>query len=102
VFAGRRDGVVNVGGQKVFPEEVEAVLNQHPSVRMSRVSARRNAITGAVVSAEIVPVAAAVGLVAELGRFCADRLPRHKVPVSITIVPSLEIAPSGKLVRRHA
>lgn len=102
VFAGRRDGVVNVGGQKVFPEEVEAVLNQHPSVRMSRVSARRNAITGAVVSAEIVPVAAAMGLVAELGRFCADRLPRHKVPVSITIVPSLEIAPSGKLVRRHA
>jgi acyl-CoA synthetase (AMP-forming)/AMP-acid ligase II len=107
VFAGRRDGIVNVGGQKVFPEEVEAVINQHPAVRMSRVSARRNAITGAVVSAEIVqrdggaPVAP-IGLPEDVIRFCRERLPAHKVPVSIRLVPSLEVAPSGKLVRLRA
>ena len=32
---GRRDGAINVGGLKVHPEEVEAVLNRHPQVRLS-------------------------------------------------------------------
>ena len=30
-FAGRREGIINVGGQKVHPEEVEAVINRHPA-----------------------------------------------------------------------
>ena len=41
-FVGRRDGIINVGGLKVHPEEVEAVINRHPSVQMSLVKARRN------------------------------------------------------------
>ena len=49
-----RGGVINVGGLKVHPEEVEAVINAHPWVRMSLVKARRNPITGAVVTAEVV------------------------------------------------
>jgi acyl-coenzyme A synthetase/AMP-(fatty) acid ligase len=52
-FMGRRGGVINVGGLKVHPEEVEAVLNAHPWVRMSLVKARRNPITGAVVTADV-------------------------------------------------
>ena len=36
-FLGRRGGVINVGGAKVNPEEVEAVINRHPAVLMSRV-----------------------------------------------------------------
>ena len=51
---GRRGGVINVGGLKVHPEEVEAVINAHPWVRMSLVKARRNPITGAVVTADVV------------------------------------------------
>ncbi|HEX3995305.1 MAG TPA: AMP-binding protein, partial [Acetobacteraceae bacterium] len=46
-FAGRREGVINVGGAKVHPETVEAVINRHPAVSMSRVSARKSPITGA-------------------------------------------------------
>src|SRR5579875_456767 len=53
-FVGRRGGVVNVGGLKVHPEEVEAVINDHPWVRMSLVRPRRNPITGAVVAADVV------------------------------------------------
>ncbi|HUB94704.1 MAG TPA: AMP-binding protein, partial [Stellaceae bacterium] len=41
-FVGRRDGIINVGGFKVLPEEVEAVLNAHPGVEMSLVKARRS------------------------------------------------------------
>ena len=53
-FVGRRGGVINVGGLKVHPEEVEAVINRHPGVRMSLVKARKNPITGAIVVADIV------------------------------------------------
>ena len=53
-FVGRRDGIINVGGLKVHPEEVEAVINRHPRVQMSLVKARKNPITGAVVVADVV------------------------------------------------
>src|SRR6202034_3433430 len=53
-FMGRGGGVINVGGLKVYPEEVESVLNADPRVRMSLVRARRNPITGAVVVADVV------------------------------------------------
>ena len=53
-FRGRSGGIINVGGLKVYPEEVEAVLNADPRVRMSLVRARRNPITGAVVVADVV------------------------------------------------
>ncbi|HEX4211169.1 MAG TPA: AMP-binding protein, partial [Candidatus Binataceae bacterium] len=66
-FAGRRDGVINVGGAKVHPEEVEAVLNRHPQVQMSLVRARKNPITGAIVVADIVLKGGATsGTVAEI------------------------------------
>ena len=43
-----------MGGLKVHPEEVEAVINRHPQVRMSLVRTRKNPITGALVVADIV------------------------------------------------
>jgi len=53
-FVGRRGGIINIGGLKVHPEEVEAAINRHPSVRMSLVKARRRPITGAIVVADVV------------------------------------------------
>jgi acyl-coenzyme A synthetase/AMP-(fatty) acid ligase len=110
-FMGRRGGVINVGGQKVHPEEVEAVINAHPWVRMSLVRARRNAITGAIVTAEVVLAEeggargarpAAEVLTRELTERCRQGLAAHKVPALIRIVPALEVSPSGKLVRPNA
>jgi len=53
-FVGRRDGTVNVGGLKVHPEEVEAVLNRHPQVSVSLVRTKKSRITGALVVADVV------------------------------------------------
>ena len=39
-FVGRRGGIINIGGLKVHPEEIEAVINRHPDVRMSRAKSR--------------------------------------------------------------
>jgi acyl-coenzyme A synthetase/AMP-(fatty) acid ligase len=106
-FAGRRDGMINVGGAKVHPEEVEAVLNRHPQVRMALVKARKNPFTGAVVVADVVLNSAASGghddatatLKRELIAACREVLAEYKVPAAIHFVPSLNVTDSGKLAR---
>ena len=107
-FVGRTDGVVNVGGLKVHPEEVEAVINCHPSVRMSRVKAQKNPITGAVVIADVVArtvpgeadvVARTELLKSEILDSCRRALPPYKVPATIRFVPAIEVTAAGKLAR---
>src|SRR5262249_49701970 len=105
LFMGRRNGVINVGGLKVHPEEVEAVISRHPQVRMSLVHARRNPITGALVVADVV-LREQTDRTGEVEReilgLCRADLSRHKVPATIRVVPALAVAATGKLARRHA
>ncbi len=106
-FRGRKGGVINVGGLKVYPEEVEGVINTDPRVRMSRVHAKRNAIMGALVVAEVVLERAPGTLETErirteLLEACRRVLPAHKVPARLSFVPSLELTAAGKLVRPGA
>ena len=53
VLDGRTSSVINVAGLKVFPEEVAAVLDQHPAVLRSRVTTRPHPQTGEVVHADV-------------------------------------------------
>lgn len=102
-FTGRRDGIINVGGYKVHPEEVEAVINRHPVVAMSLVKAKKNPITGSLVIADVVLRNTPVSCVErqqEILQFCRAELAPHKVPTAINIVPMLNIGESGKMVRR--
>jgi len=104
-FVGRQGGVINIGGQKVHPEEIEAVINRHPEVQMSRVMARKNPITGAIVVADVVVTAEHAALDAVKGQIlaaCRGTLARYKVPASIRFVPAIEVAASGKLARTDA
>jgi acyl-coenzyme A synthetase/AMP-(fatty) acid ligase len=105
-FVGRRDGVINVGGLKVHPEEVEAVINRHPQVRLSIVRTRKNPIMGALVVADVVLNAPPAPdhrepgqLEHEILQLCRGELARHKVPAAIQFVSDLPVAATGKLVR---
>jgi acyl-CoA synthetase (AMP-forming)/AMP-acid ligase II len=106
-FLGRTSGVINVGGLKVYPEEVEAVINRHPAVCMSRVCGKRSPITGALVAADVVLETSIDGALAEhaanlkqdIQMLCRRRLAPHKVPATIRIVPRLELSAAGKLAR---
>jgi acyl-coenzyme A synthetase/AMP-(fatty) acid ligase len=109
-FAGRKGGILNVGGLKVHPEEIEAVINRHPSVRMSRVRGRRNPITGSIAVADVVLKAegpdaanraAQIELKDDILKLCREVLAPHKVPAAISFVPALEVGATGKLVRRQ-
>jgi acyl-coenzyme A synthetase/AMP-(fatty) acid ligase len=108
-FIGRLDGVINVGGLKVHPEEIETVINRHPSVLMSLVKARRNPIMGAVVTADVVVKSSTesgiekpsgdAALKNDILEACRRQLPPYKVPVTVRFVPSLDLSASGKLTR---
>jgi len=100
-FLGRRGGIINVGGAKVHPEEVEAALNAHAAVRASRVFARKNPITGALVVADVVLRDERVyeGLEREILAACRARLPAHMTPAKLRFVAELPITGAGKLAR---
>jgi acyl-coenzyme A synthetase/AMP-(fatty) acid ligase len=107
-FLGRRSGVINVGGLKVYPEEVEAAINKHPAVQMSMARSRKSPITGALVAADVVlkgePDRSDAGSVIvdckrEILQICHANLAPHKVPATIRFVPALELAAAGKLAR---
>ncbi|MCL2384745.1 MAG: fatty acid--CoA ligase family protein [Alphaproteobacteria bacterium] len=108
-FKGRRTGIINIGGQKVHPEEVEEVINRHPAVRMSLVKARNNPILGSIIVANVVlKEGAAVSptdeprnsLRDEILTLCRDQLDSYKIPAMINFVTSLDFASSGKIERR--
>jgi acyl-CoA synthetase (AMP-forming)/AMP-acid ligase II len=109
-FLGRRNGIINVGGLKVYPEEVEATINRHPAVRMSMVRSTRSSITGSLVVADVVLRGPSdrsgacdeiVDFKREILQICHESLPPHKIPATIRFVPGLEMAAAGKLAR-HA
>jgi acyl-coenzyme A synthetase/AMP-(fatty) acid ligase len=104
-FLGRKSGVINVGGLKVHPEEVEAAINRHPKVRASLVRARKSPITGSIVVADVLLKDGTdqdTALRQEIVQFCQERLARHKVPTAIQFVPNLNVSATGKLTRHNA
>ena len=102
-FIGRRNGIINVGGAKVHPEEVEAALNSLAMVRAARVFAKPSPITGALVAAEVVlvdPAAAGRELERAIIAAARQRLPAHMAPARIRFVADLPMTAAGKL-KRH-
>ncbi len=98
-IAGRSKNVINVSGNKAFPEEIEAVINQFAGVAQSRVKGFRHPLLMECVMAEIVTIEGAVIEPEALITFCRKRLSTYKVPQKIVFVDSLEMTDSGKIAR---
>jgi o-succinylbenzoate---CoA ligase len=97
---GRIDDLINTGGEKVWPHEVEVVLREHPKVAEVGVGGRQDPEWGQRVVAFVVPAdpAEPPGL-DELRSFAAARIARHKVPRELVLVDELPRTFSGKLRR---
>lgn len=101
VFLGRANGAINVGGNKVFPEEVENCIRAVDGVQLTAVRARANPIMGALVEALVRPdpLADRATLKRSITTACRAKLAPYKVPALVTWVDDLAVSPAGKLVR---
>jgi len=101
-LVGRKTAVINLAGRKVFPEEIEAVINRHPAVLESRVYGRLHPHLGEVVEADV--VLAQSGADPEAIRtFCRAHLASFKVPTRLHVVSALpRTAATGKIPRAVA
>jgi len=97
---GRRTLHINVGGFKVTPEEVEAVLETHPGVREAVVLPMPDVVHGEVLRAVIVPYDIPP-TAAALRRFCRERLVAYKVPRRFEFRTELPRSPLGKVLQQQ-
>jgi len=95
-FVGRNSSFINVGGSKVNPFEVEAIILAHPSVQDCVVKARGNVMIGELVEVDIVLVAEDNFVIETLRELCRGQLPRHAVPRFFNIVAELPQSRTGK------
>ncbi|HEX6492735.1 MAG TPA: AMP-binding protein [Candidatus Dormibacteraeota bacterium] len=101
-LAGREDDVINRGGEKFHPQEVERVLLDHPAVAAAAVVGAPHPRLGQVAVAFVtVRGPAGDALASELAGICAQRLARYKRPVEIRVTPALPLGPTGKVRRRE-
>jgi acyl-CoA synthetase (AMP-forming)/AMP-acid ligase II len=99
---GRIDDVINRGGEKVYPSEVEDVLLGDERVREAVVVGRADEILGAVPVAYVMLVEGTEDdsdLIDSLGVACKRLLPRSKRPVEINVVTDVPRAATGKVQR---
>ena len=104
IFLGRENGSINVGGNKVFPEEVENVLLELPFVEFAHVKGKSNPLVGQLVCAEVVITSSENqnynDLNLKIVNHCKERLDLFKVPAVIKFVDKLKINKSGKIERK--
>ena len=101
---GRESEVINVGGEKVHPAEVESVLQELEEVAEVAVYADKNSIVGSVVCADVLPKEKQPDtrmLIRKIKRYCASRLQLYKVPAKVRIVEEKLHGQRFKIMRRQ-
>jgi len=94
---GRHSVCINTGGEKVYPEEVEAALKAHPAVYDAIVTGVPDERYGQRVAALVqVRPGLAVPSKDELAEHCRTRVAGYKVPRVLVVVPEIRRSPSGK------
>jgi acyl-CoA synthetase (AMP-forming)/AMP-acid ligase II len=99
---GRGSGCINTGGEKVFPEEVEAVLKAHPDVYDALVVGVDDDRWGQAVAAVVQPVEGTRPTLDSLAAHCRTELAGYKVPRSLVLVDEVQRSPAGKADYRWA
>lgn len=97
---GRMKEMVIVGGENVYPVEVENVLTRHPAVAEVAVIGEPHSVLGEVVKAVVVLREGESADARELKGHCVQSLASYKVPQTIEFRDSLPRNPSGKVVKR--
>lgn len=103
-FLGRASGLINVGGNKVYPEEVEQVLLSHEAIKLAHVFAKESHLMGSLVACDLVVNDISPASVNEFKKqvraYCLEYLSDWKVPALIRLVDDIENSVSGKKIRK--
>jgi len=101
-FLGRESGAINVGGNKVIPEQVETVIRAVPGVSEVLVKPKASGVMGQLVSAEVVlteNVADKKVLKKDIVAHCKANLQSYQVPALIRFVDQIQVNTTGKIKR---
>ncbi len=100
---GRKSEIINVGGQKVYPAEVESCLLQMDNVKDAVVLGEKNPITGSIVKARVnlFEPEKAPAFRKRMRAFCRDRLASYKIPVRVEISQQDQYSTRYKRMRKE-
>ena len=99
---GRTSDIINVGGQKVFPSEIEDVICEMDSVADATVFGEKNQLLGNIVCAKVKLVRPEPldEFLIRLRTYCKSRLDRYKIPMKITLSDDIQVDARSKKMRR--
>ena len=97
---GRAKEVINVGGQKVLPAEVESIILEMEEISDCMVYGEKNAITGQTVVCDVVLNKKIENIKKRVRVFCKDRLDAYKIPTKVNVVDKTNFSDRFKKIRR--
>ncbi len=102
---GRKSDIINVGGEKVYPAEVENVIQELEAVAEATVYGEKNAITGNIVCADVTAASPLDSsqqkeLIAAVKQHCREKLQKYKVPLRVNVVTEQQHTDRFKKSRR--
>ena len=100
-FTDRKKDLIKTGGENVYPQEVEAVLSQHPSIADVTVIGLPDPTWGQAVTAVIVPVSGVHVALEDVKAHCKDKIAGYKIPKAIKLVDAIPRNETGKVIKRQ-
>ena len=97
---GRAKEVINVGGQKVLPAEIESIILEMEEISDCMVYGEQNAITGQTVVCDVVLNKNIENIKKRVRVFCKDRLDTYKIPTKVNVVDKTNFSDRFKKIRR--
>jgi len=100
-FVDRKKDLIKTGGENVYPQEVETVLNLHPAVAEVTVIGLPDPAWGQAVTAVIVPRDGGEVSLEEIKGFCEGKIAGFKIPKAIRLVDAIPRNETGKVIKRE-
>lgn len=100
-ITGRKKEMIIVGGENVYPREIESVLERHAAVSEASVVGQPDTSRGEVVVAFVIAAEGSEASELELREFCRKHLAGYKVPRRVIIARDLPRGPTGKILKRQ-
>jgi long-chain acyl-CoA synthetase len=100
-ITGRKKEMIIVGGENVYPREIESVLERHPAVAEAAVIGQRDASRGEVVIAFVTLRESLTATEIEIRDHCRAHIAGYKVPRRVVISAGLPRGPTGKILKKN-